>query len=109
MDLIDRQRLKDDIAVLFERNEKLIDEWLANCVDDVIDEQPSADVPDRKVGEWIDNNGLYQCSVCKHIWSELWWTSICPIDRMNKMMRFCPNCGARMKGEKSEGICDYRG
>lgn len=43
MDLIDRQRLKDDIAVLFERNEKLIDEWLANCVDDVIDEQPTVD------------------------------------------------------------------
>lgn len=40
---IDADALKDDIAVLFERNEKLIDEWLANCVDDVIDEQPTAD------------------------------------------------------------------
>ena len=59
-------------------------------------------IPDRKVGKWIDNNGLYQCSVCKHIWSELWWTSVCPIDRMNKMMRFCPNCGSLMKGEKSD-------
>ena len=37
-DLISREKLKDDIAVLLERNGKLIDEWLANCIDDVIDE-----------------------------------------------------------------------
>lgn len=56
---------------------------------------PSAE-PERKRGKWIDNNGLYQCSACKHIWSELWWTSVCPIDRMNKMMHYCPNCGVKM-------------
>ena len=42
-DLISREKLKDDIAVLLERNNKLIDEWLANCIDDVIDEQPTVD------------------------------------------------------------------
>lgn len=42
-DLISREKLKDDIAVLLERNDKLIDEWLANCIDDVINEQPTVD------------------------------------------------------------------
>ena len=58
--------------------------------------------PERKHGKWIDNNGLYQCYACKHIWSELWWTSVCPIDRMNKMMHYCPNCGAKMDEEEKE-------
>ena len=40
---IDAEKLKDDIAVLFERNEKQIDDFLANCVDDLID-APTADV-----------------------------------------------------------------
>lgn len=72
-----------------------------DCVDaylDALRHLPSAE-PELRHGKWIDNNGLYQCSVCKHIWSELWWTSVCPIDRMNKMMHYCPNCGAKMDEE----------
>lgn len=99
-------------AMYHEAFEKDSDEqrWDSGCwiryklFERVFNSVPTIDVPERKVGKWIDNNGLYQCSVCKHIWSELWWTSICPIDRMNKMMRFCPNCGARMKGEEDGNI-----
>ena len=58
--------------------------------------------PESKHGKWIENNGLYQCSVCKHIFSELWWTSVCPIDRMNKIMHYCPNCGTRMSEQEQE-------
>lgn len=39
--LVDCKTLKDDLAVLLERNEKLIDEWLANAIDDLIDELPT--------------------------------------------------------------------
>ena len=60
---------------------------------------PTADVVERKKGKWIDNKGLYQCSACKHIWSELWWSASCPIDRMYKIMRYCPSCGAYMRKE----------
>ena len=95
-DLIDRQRLKDDIAVLFERNEKLIDEWLANCVDDVIDEQPSADVPDRKVGEWVCHGVEEGHLIEKYTCSE------CDYYSGTRTSRFCPNCGARMKGEDDD-------
>ena len=60
---------------------------------------PTIDAVEVVHGEWIDNKGLYQCSCCKHIWSELWWVESCPIDRMNKIMHYCPNCGAKMDGE----------
>ena len=50
----------------------------------VLEELPSVDVPDRKVGKWIykPTEPLgYECSVCGK--------GCC---RFN----FCPNCGARM-------------
>lgn len=54
-DLISREKLKDDIAVLLERNDKLIDEWLANCIDDVINEQPTVDAVE-----------VIRCKDCKY-------------------------------------------
>ena len=41
MRLIDADALKDEIAVLFERNPHLIDDWLSYAVEDTIDEQPT--------------------------------------------------------------------
>ena len=49
---------------------------------------PSADVVERKKGEWINNtNGTFECSLCgwKH-------------SRSN----YCPNCGADMRGEEND-------
>lgn len=60
-------------------------------------------VVERKKGKWIVNKGLYQCSCCKHIWSELWWVESCPMERMYKIMPFCPNCGADMRKESDNG------
>lgn len=39
--LIDADALADNIAVLFERNKALIDEWLMYHVEDAIDEAPT--------------------------------------------------------------------
>ena len=39
--LVDCETLKDDLAVLLERNANLIDDWLAYTLDDVIDETPT--------------------------------------------------------------------
>lgn len=106
---IDADVLKDDIAALFERNEKLIDKWLANCVDDVIDEQPTADVIERKVGKWImdehPHDGDCRCSCC--------WVAIDQMhERNHKLLniltggrwwsfyKFCPECGAEMIGKE---------
>ena len=53
--------------------------------------------PERKKGKWMIDGGLYRCSACNHLWSELWWAESCPPDRMYSIMRFCPNCGAEME------------
>ena len=51
-----------------------------------------------KHGHWINDKGLYKCSICNELWCH-WWVNTVPIERMNKMMRFCPNCGAKMEVE----------
>lgn len=45
-------------------------------------------------GEWIEKNGLYVCSECD---------KTCPYDAQADDIsywecKFCPNCGAKMKG-----------
>lgn len=86
-DLVSREKLRDDIAVLLERNGKLIDEWLAYCIDDVIDEQPTIEAEPRWIpcserlpGEqpkcyWVCTDSGYQCE-CRwtninHFWPRL--------------------------------------
>ena len=108
-DLISREKLKDDIAVLLERNDKLIDEWLANCIDDVIDEQPTVDlkphvhidfdaikkgIEERTThGHWILSPVGWKCSNCGDVMIVL---------DAEKDGRYCPHCGARMEGGKDD-------
>lgn len=57
---------------------------------------------ESKHGHWIDDGkGLYKCSECGEFWVH-WWVSVVPIERMNKMMKFCPNCGADMREVEDE-------
>ena len=58
MRLIDADLLMDEIAVLLERNEKLIDDWLANVIDDTIEEAPTVDAVE-----------VVRCGKCD------WWNS----------------------------------
>lgn len=54
---------------------------------------PTVDVPDRKVGEWIQEYPeatTRHCSKCDFI--------VLEEDANN----YCPNCGARMKGEDDD-------
>lgn len=106
---IDADALKDDIAVLFERNEKLIDEWLANCVDDVIDEQPTADVVERKRGKWTEKEVIYADEAKTAI--EEWQSCRCSVcgkyDTRPYMYyfhepHFCSWCGAEMRKETED-------
>ena len=68
-------------------------------VDDVkveLEEAPSADVPDRKVGEWIwedsEERWGWACSNCGY-----------GIRGDRSKTNYCPNCGAGMKGEDDDG------
>ena len=60
-----------------------------------INNAPTVDAEPVKHGHWINDKGLYKCSVCNELWCH-WWANTVPIERMNKMMRYCPLCGAKM-------------
>ena len=59
------------------------------------------DVQEVKHGRWVNDNGLYKCSVC-NTFTITGWANCIPIDYMNKTMRYCPHCGARMDLEEGE-------
>ena len=79
---------------------KAIDDWLAGKVPNLnIKDIPSADRPQ---GEWIDaeipleSGGtmpIQVCNLCKTFY---------PLAYTGGGHRFCPNCGARMKGADDE-------
>lgn len=49
----------------------------------------------RKKGKWIVKGEFIDCSVCRR---EKW--SRVPYEDLVKRFRYCPNCGADMRGEK---------
>ena len=65
----------------------------------VLDEATAADVQPVKRGEWkyYKNNGIYdtyKCSICKESFELSMDADI------SQEIRYCPNCGARMKEDK---------
>lgn len=85
-DLISKEKTRYDIAMLIMNNNSLIDTWLANCIDDVIDEQPTIEVAPRwipcserlpeeqKKSYWVCTDSGYQCE-CRwtninHFWTQ---------------------------------------
>lgn len=75
-------------------------ETTIKCVERAIKEAPTADVVEVRHGHWIDKsrniNGLhdprFDCSVCGHIF---WFQGA-------ETFNYCPACGAKMDGERSE-------
>ena len=49
---------------------------------------PTADVVEQIEGEWLDGFSRQTCSICKY--------------RGYKAYKYCPNCGAKMKGGERE-------
>lgn len=52
-----------------------------------IDAQPTADVVERKVGKWTEKDACSECGC------QPWY------ERDIRFLKYCPNCGARMKSE----------
>jgi hypothetical protein len=72
-------------------------ETTMQCVVKAIKEAPTADVAEVKHGEWIYHvddlfpaDGTIECSVCHEEESLLLYNN-----------NYCPNCGAKMDGEKN--------
>lgn len=74
--------------------------------------QPTADVVERKTGEWfVDSDGRLKCSNCSKIpinKIRIRGNLVYDMNPIKKLMKFCPNCGAEMlsgadmRGEKNE-------
>ena len=54
---------------------------------------PTIEAKPLKHGRWINDKGLYKCSVCNNFIITGWDI---PIEQMNKTMKYCNNCGAKM-------------
>lgn len=54
-------------------------------------------IEERKKGKWILEDEFIDCSACR---MEKW--SRVPYEALVKRFRFCPNCGADMRGETDE-------
>ena len=68
---------------------------------DFIDIAPTVDAVPVRHGKWINDKGLYKCSVCNEF-SIAGWANCIPIEQMNKTMKYCPNCGARMDAKDDD-------
>ena len=90
-DYISREAASDLLAMA------LIDDWEPEYAQDRLSEIPAADVRENVKGQWTrevlgSTSGygttvMYRCSACKTL-------------SINEY-RFCPRCGADMKGEKN--------
>jgi len=67
-------------------------ETILNQFIDYIDHAPTVDAVPVKHGRWTDKDGgIATCSVCGDRWG-VW-----------SVMKYCPNCGARMDGKDGDG------
>ena len=68
------------------------------CVEDMVENAPTVDVPERNVGEWIwmgdKGDSRFMCSVCKGK------ENVPTIMGKPIVWDYCPNCGARMESEE---------
>lgn len=60
----------------------------------IIDDQPAADVVEVRHGEWFDDYYVMFCSECGKQWSYF--------DNDTQDFKHCPNCGAKMGGERKD-------
>ena len=88
-DYISREDAVDELQVKVFHN--LTDEYYGTM--QVLDELPAADVAPVRHARWERYSGItIRCSWCEHVIHD--W-------RLSES-KYCPNCGAKMDGERKE-------
>ena len=67
---------------------------IVNCIKNT----PTADVVEVRHGEWIEQVRDYG----KYLVTEGYKCSICGYETMDNDKKYCPNCGAKMDGERKK-------
>ncbi len=94
MRLIDADALRKSVLDLPNCYNGFSDTYDKSCIIGLIDEQPTADVRPNVRGNWVKlYAGNYKCSECGD-----WWSN--DDNEMVEDFKFCPNCGADMRGEQ---------
>ena len=92
-------RLIDADALLNRmRKDPLFDLVERYGVSGVINAEPTVDAVPVRHGKWLCSDDMYEtavCSVCNFDTGE-------PYECVKKSWNFCPNCGAKMDGERKE-------
>lgn len=101
MRLIDADALRKSVLDLPNCYNGFSDAYDKSCIIGVIDEQPT--IEERKKGKWMefdsdnDRYDIIKCPCCKHTFTvdSYHWTDI---GFVKDDLKFCPNCGADMRG-----------
>ena len=90
MELIDRQALIKFIDVGHLRNPLELC-FSEKSVVDMLESRPTVDAVPVVHGRWLEGSSRQPCSVCRYRGMRSW--------------NYCPNCGAKMDGDKSCRNC----
>ena len=103
-DTISRQALKNtltDWQMEYAEKRKDVERLeTLGAVIDLVTAFPTVDHVNH--GKWIKDNSLYKCSACNDLCTVAGWANCIPEEQMYKSFKFCPNCGADMRGEEDE-------
>lgn len=88
MRLIDADALKEKITVSALGGHKRYYVWT------LIDECPTIEAEPVKRGKWVEKPTIAYCSVCHVHWTKSFIVSL------RSTYNYCPNCGARMRGDE---------
>ncbi len=97
---IDANKLRKNVEDLHDCYNGFSDTYDKACIIGLIDEQPTADVVERKKGKWMDNP-INVCSIAKHC-SRCGYPCLGYDSSNGHKFSFCPNCGADMREETKD-------
>jgi hypothetical protein len=92
-----RKKLPKDSKDFFTRDEMLLN------FQQYLESQKAADVEPVVRGEWLNFVGDYvtaECSVCGECYDPSDYNDKEHFDMFKQLYKYCPNCGAKMDGEK---------